>query len=84
MCSFLLFPLVFFVTLRALQGDCLPHEHVQEYWGDKPSCCLALHFEKNFFLSDTKAENSCMSAPHSEKTCCCMGRSFFHVEPLAC
>lgn len=49
MSSFLLFPLVYFLTLVALQGDCFPHGYVQEYWGDKPSCCLALHFEKNFF-----------------------------------
>lgn len=46
MSSFLLFPLLFFLTLVALQSDSLPHGYVQEYWGDKPSCCLALHFGK--------------------------------------
>lgn len=31
MSSFLLFPLLFFLTLVALQGDSLPHGYVQEY-----------------------------------------------------
>lgn len=72
----LLFPLVFFLTLIALQGDSLPHGYVQEYWGDRQSCCLALHFEKNFFLSDTKAENNCTSASQSEKNVLEHGEKF--------
>lgn len=47
-CVFLI-PLVFLLTQVALQADSLPHRYVWEYWGDKQNCCLALHFENNFF-----------------------------------